>query len=134
MGTREAEPLAARSQKLLTLDSRRRTGFVSIGRRDDRWYAVENHPDGTVVLTPVALDTDADLVLNVRRQANMRGVGKAEHRRYLAHEQPDGVVTLSPAVVVTVREMTQLSDAAWQQRIDAALAHPERTTPWEGPR
>jgi hypothetical protein len=45
---------------LLTLDERRRAAFGRIGRKEDTLYEVSEHPDGTLVLTPVVVMTTAE--------------------------------------------------------------------------
>ena len=45
---------------LLTLDERRRAAFGRIGRKQDTLYEVTEHPDGTLVLTPVVVMTAAE--------------------------------------------------------------------------
>ena len=48
---------------LLSLDDRRRAAFGRIGRKQDTLYSVTEHPDGTLVLTPVVLMSAAEHAL-----------------------------------------------------------------------
>ena len=45
---------------LLTLDERRRAAFGRIGRKQDHMYEVTEHPDGTLVATPVVVMSTAE--------------------------------------------------------------------------
>lgn len=45
---------------LLSLDERRRAAFGRVGRKQDTLYEVTEHPDGTLVLTPVVIMSVAE--------------------------------------------------------------------------
>jgi hypothetical protein len=47
--------------KEVVLDDRRRTSFARIGRKDHAKYLVEEHEDGTIVLTPAVTISQHEL-------------------------------------------------------------------------
>lgn len=48
---------------LLSLDERRRATFGRIGRKEDTLYEVTEHPDGSLLLTPVVVMSVAEHAL-----------------------------------------------------------------------
>ena len=47
----------------LALDQRRRTSLAKYGRKEDQEYLVDEHPDGTLVLTPAVTVTATELAV-----------------------------------------------------------------------